>query len=60
MVPSSQNLQPLPSLIVDGEAPQYAENVNLGMSYIEYLEMVTKQENEEIKSVEVNYSVDDL
>ncbi len=44
-----------------GKAPQYTENVNLGMSYTEYLEQITKEENEEqIKSVEVNYTVDDL
>ncbi len=31
------------------------------MSYVDYLEMLAKKENEEeIKSVEVGYSVDDL
>ncbi len=42
-----------------GKAPQYTENVNLGMTYVEYLEMVTKEENEKIKPVEV-CNVDDL
>ncbi len=41
-----------------GMPKQHNENVNLGMSYIEYLEMVTEQEN--IKSVEAGYTIDDL
>ena len=36
---------------------QHNENINLGISYLDYLEMLAKEENEEIK--EVNYSVDD-
>ncbi len=43
-----------------GRSPQYIENVNLGVSYIDYLEMVAKEENEEVKEVEVSYTVDDL
>ncbi len=35
-----------------GKAPQYTENVNLGMSYVDYLEKIAKEE--ELKSVEVN------
>ena len=37
---------------------QHNENINLGMTYVDYLEMLAKDENEDIK--EVNYSVDDL
>lgn len=43
-----------------GKAPQYVEKLELGMSYPEYLEMITKQENERIESVEANYTVGDL
>jgi hypothetical protein len=35
---------------------QQNENVNVGMSYLDYLEMIAEQETEELK--EVNYSVD--
>jgi hypothetical protein len=41
-----------------GKAPQYTENVNLGMSYVDYLDKLVKEESEEIK--EVNHSVDNL
>ncbi len=37
-----------------GKAPQYTENVNLGMSYVDYLEKIAKEEEGELKSVEVN------
>ncbi len=37
---------------------QQNENVNLGMTYVDYLEKIAREENEEIK--EVNCSVDDL
>ena len=43
-----------------GRAPQYIEKLNLDVSYIDYLEMITKEENEKMKSVEVSYTVDDL
>ena len=43
-----------------GKAPQYTENVNMGISYLDYLEMLAKDENEEVKEVKVNYIVDDL
>jgi len=44
-----------------GKAPQYTENVNLGMTYVDYLEMLAKESTEEeLKSVEVSCSVDDL
>ena len=44
-----------------GKAPQYIEKLELGMSYEAYLEKVAKEANEEeIKSVEVSYSVNDL
>ena len=44
-----------------GKPVQHNENVNLGMTYVEYLEMIAKQENEEeIKSVEVSYTENDL
>ncbi len=43
-----------------GKAPQYIENVNLGMNYIDYLNKIASEEEEEIKSLEVSYSVDDL
>ena len=42
-----------------GKAPQYTENVNLGMTYEDYLDKIAMEE-EEIKSVKVSYSVDDL
>ena len=41
-----------------GKAPQYIEKLELGMSYETYLEKLAKEE--EIKSVEVSYSVNDL
>ena len=37
---------------------QQNENINIGMTYVDYLEMLAKEENEEVK--EVNYSVEDL
>ncbi|MCP4252116.1 MAG: hypothetical protein GY775_01690 [Candidatus Scalindua sp.] len=37
---------------------QQNENINLGMTYVDYLEMLAKEEDEELKSVEVSYSVD--
>jgi hypothetical protein len=40
-----------------GKAPQYSENVNVGVSYLDYLEKLAR-EDEEIK--EVNYSVDNF
>jgi hypothetical protein len=40
-----------------GKATIYSENVNVGVDYLSYLDMLAKEENEEIK--EVNYSVDD-
>ena len=40
-----------------GKAPQYTENVNLGMSYVDYLDKLA-MEDEEIK--EVSYIVDNL
>jgi len=43
-----------------GKAPQYTENVNLGMTYVDYLEMLAKEENEKIGEADVSYSVDDL
>ena len=44
-----------------GKPVQHNENVNLGMTYVEYLKMIAKQENEkEIKSVEVSYTENDL
>jgi len=43
-----------------GKAPQYTENVNLGMTYVDYLEMLAKEENERIKEADVSYSVDNL
>mgnify|MGYP006865018723 CR=1 FL=1 len=43
-----------------GKAPQYTENVNLGITYVDYLEMLAKQEEDGIKDAGVSYSVDDL
>ncbi|MDP6924454.1 MAG: DUF5681 domain-containing protein [Candidatus Scalindua sp.] len=44
-----------------GKAPQYTENVNLGITYVGYLEVLAKQENEEeIRSVEVCCTENDL
>jgi len=43
-----------------GKAPQYTENVNLGMTYVDYLEMLAKEENERIEEADVSCSVDDL
>ncbi len=44
-----------------GKPVQHNENVNMGMTYVEYLEMLAKEVNEEeIREVEVCYSVDDL
>jgi hypothetical protein len=44
-----------------GKAPQYTENVNVGVDYLSYLDMLAKETTEEeLKSVEVRYSVDDL
>ncbi len=40
-----------------GKATIYSENVNVGVSYLNYLEKIAKEE--ELKSVEVSYSVDD-
>jgi len=39
-----------------GKAPQYTENVNLGMSYVDYLDKLASEENVELK--EANYTVD--
>ncbi len=41
-----------------GRPIQQNENVNVGVNYLDYLEMLAEQENEEIK--EVNCSVEDL
>jgi len=43
-----------------GKATQYTENVNFGLTYVDYIEMLAKEENERIKEAEVSYSVDDL
>ena len=44
-----------------GKAPIYSENVNVGVDYLSYLEMLAKETTEEeLKSVEVSYSVNDL
>ena len=43
-----------------GKAPQYVEKRELTVSYVDYLEMLAKQENERIESVEANYTVDNL
>ncbi len=43
-----------------GKAPQYTENVNLGVTYIDYLEMIAEEENEKIREAEASYSMDDL
>jgi hypothetical protein len=44
-----------------GKAPQYTENVNVGVDYLSYLDMLAKEATEEeLKSVEISYSVDDL
>ena len=43
-----------------GKAPQYVEKLEVGVSYIDFLEEIARQENEKIKPVEVSYSVDDL
>jgi len=45
-----------------GKAPQYSENVTVGVSYLDYLEMLAKETTEEeLKAVEVSCSsVDDL
>ena len=44
-----------------GKAPQYTENVNVGVDYLSYLDMLAQElTEEELKSVEVSYSVDDL
>ena len=44
-----------------GKPVQHNENVNLGMTYVEYLKMIAKQENEgDVKSIEVCYTVNDL
>ena len=43
-----------------GEAPQYTENVNVGVDYLSYLDMLANEiTEEEIKSVEVSYSIED-
>ncbi|MCP4265105.1 MAG: hypothetical protein GY777_05940 [Candidatus Brocadiaceae bacterium] len=44
-----------------GRPIQQNENVNVGVNYLDYLDMLAKETTEvEIKSVEVSYSVDDL
>ncbi len=43
-----------------GKAHQYTENVNLGMTYVDYLEMLATQEGERIRESDVSYSVNDL
>ena len=44
-----------------GKAPQYTENINVGIDYLSYLDMLAKEmTEEELKSVEVSCSVDDL
>ena len=43
-----------------GKAPQYTENVNVGVDYLSYLDMLANEiTEEEIKSVEVSYSIED-
>ena len=40
-----------------GKAPIYSENINVGVDYLGYLEMLAKETTEEeLKSVEVSYS----
>ena len=44
-----------------GKAPQYTENVNVGVDYLSYLDMLAKEATEEeLKSVEVSNSVYEL
>jgi len=43
-----------------GKAPQYTENINLGMTYVDYLEMLATQEQEVINEANTSFSVDDL
>ncbi len=43
-----------------GRSPQYIEKLNLDVSYIDYLEQVTKEENEKMKTVEASDTVDEL
>ncbi len=43
-----------------GKPVQHNENVNLGMTYIEYLEMIEEAEEQEARFVEANYTVNDL
>ncbi len=44
-----------------GKPVQHNENVNLGMSYTDYLKMIIEEgEAQGARSVEVSYTVDDL
>jgi len=43
-----------------GKAPQYTENVNLGLTYVDYLEMLAKEEKEVINEAKVSNSADYL